>query len=404
MSGPLNGIRVVDFTTMIAGPYATMILGDQGADVIKVEAPLRSDHVRRAGYGQRSFSAAFVNNNRNKRSMSIDLKTPAGRDVLHRLVDTADVFVQNFRPGVMARLGIDADDLCKRRPELIYVSMSGWGERGPFAHKPVYDPIIQALSGLATVQAGSDEARPRLIRTILPDKLTGMTAAQAISSALVGRSTSGVGQHVRVSMLDSILAFMWSSDMGGQTFVGREVDVQRAATFIDLIYETSTDYISVSVMSNDQWEGLCRAVGRPEWLEDERFKTPAGRDKHADDRLNLIQSALLERPAAVWLEVLEAAGVPCAPVLKRSEIVDHPQVVASEIIVETDHPHAGRLRQARNAARFEGTPTDIRHGAPHLGEHTLELLAELGYSVDEVGALHADHVVSSLELDAAAGG
>ena len=345
MPGPLDGIRVIDFTTMIAGPYGTMLLADQGADVIKIEAPINSDHARRAGYGQRHFSAAFVNNNRNKRSMAIDVKRPAGRELLLKLVKTADVFVQNFRPGVMKRLGIDYDDLHEVNPELIYLSMSGWGEEGPWAHKPVYDPIIQALSGLASVQGGSDEARPRLIRTILPDKLTGITAAQAVSSALFARERTGEGQHVRLSMLDSIVAFMWSSDMGSQTVVGREVDVAAAATFIDLIYETTTDYISVSVMTNDQWHNLCRAFDKLEWLEDERFKTPAGRDRHANERLELIQSVLKTRSAAEWLAVLEDAGVPCAPVLKRHEMIKHPQVEASDVVVEVEHEHAGTLRR-----------------------------------------------------------
>ena len=397
MPGPLDGVRVVDFTTMIAGPYGTMILADQGADVVKVEAPARSDHARRAGYGQRHFSAAFVNNNRNKRSISVDAKADAGRQVLLDLARTADVFVQNYRPGVMARLGLDYDDLKAVKPDIVYVSMSGWGERGPFAHKPVYDPIIQALSGLATVQAGTDEARPRLVRTVLPDKLTGVTAAQAVSAALFARERTGVGQHVRLSMLDSIVAFLWSTDMGGQTFVGKEVDVARAATFIDLIYETANGYISVSVMANDQWHGLCHArvdVGHPEWLEDERFKTPAGRDRYADERLEMMQEALLEKPAAEWLGILETAGVPCAPVLTRAEMVRHAQVEASGIVIETDHPHAGRLRQARNAARFEATVPEIRYGAPHLGEHTIEILSELGYDRERCQALVEEGIVS----------
>ncbi|MCY3837929.1 MAG: CoA transferase [Gammaproteobacteria bacterium] len=395
MPGPLDGIRIIDFTTMIAGPYGTMILADQGADVIKVEAPARSDHARRAGYGQRHFTAAFVNNNRNKRSISVDAKSPEGRQVVLDLARTADVFVQNYRPGVMARLGLDYDDLRAVKPDLIYVSMSGWGERGPYAHKPVYDPIIQALSGLASVQAGSDHDRPRLIRTVLPDKLTGVTAAQAVSAALFSRERTGVGQHIRLSMLDSVVAFLWSTDMGSQTFVGKEVDVAHAATFIDLIYETASGYISVSVMANDQWQGLCHAVGRPEWLDDERFKTPAGRDRHANERLELTQEALLAKTAEEWLEILEAAGVPCAPVLTRAEMVRHAQVEASGIVVETDHPHAGRVRQARNAARFAVTVPEIRHGAPHLGEHTMDILEDLGYEKDRRQALVANGIVSA---------
>lgn len=400
MAGPLDGIRIVDFTTMIAGPYATMILADQGADVIKIEAPIRSDHVRRAGDGQRHFSTAFLNNNRNKRSLSVDVKVEAGRELMLKLTKDADVFVQNFRPGVMSRLGIDEPQLRTVNPGLIYGSMSGWGESGPYAHKPVYDPIIQAISGLASVQAGSDQARPRLIRTILPDKLTGITAAQAVTAALVARGRTGQGQHVRLSMLDAVVAFMWSSDMGGQTFVGKEVSSARAATFIDLIYETKSDYISVSVVSDEHWRGLCAAVGHPEWLEDDRFKTAAGRDRYANERLELTQEALLEKNADEWLEILDSAGVPCAPVLKRHEMIHHPQVEASGIVVETEHPHVGRLRQARNAARFEATPTEIRLGAPHHGEHTRAIMSELGFSNAEIDGLIADGVIGDFQLAA----
>ena len=387
MSGPLSGYRVIDFTNVIAGPFATMMLADQGADVIKVEAPQRPDYTRQAGYGPKDMRAVFLNNNRNKRSIAIDVKNKEGKEALKKLVATADVFIQNFRPGVVERLGISEPELRAITPDLIYVSMSGWGENGPLSHKPVYDPIIQALSGLATVQAGSDKDRPRLIRTILPDKLTGVTAAQAVTAALAGRAKTGEGQHVKISMLDSVIAFLWSSDMGGQTFVGREVSEQGAATFIDLIYETKDDYITVSTMTNVQWRGFCKVAGREDLLNDPRFLTPALRDENADDRLNLIQEVLLEKPAAEWLQALDDAGVPCAPVLTRKQMIEHPQIKASEIVVEYEHQHAGRLRQARPAARFEGTPTSIRQGAPLLGEHTYDLLAEVGYSDQDINAM-----------------
>ena len=397
MAGPLDGIRIIDFTTMLAGPYATMILADQGADVIKIEAPIRSDRLGGAGYAPGQISAASLNNNRNKRSFSVDVKAAAGRELMLKLAMDADVFVQNFRPGVMARLGIDEPQLRSVNAGLIYVSLSGWGESGPYAHKPVYDPIIQALSGLMTVQGGSDQARPRLVRTVLPDKLTGITAAQAVTSALVARGRSGQGQHVRLSMLDAVVAFMWSSDMGEQTFVGKEGSESRAATGIDLVYETKSGYISVSVMSDEHWRGLCDAVGHPEWLEDERFKTAAGRNRYANARLELTQSALLNKHASEWLEILDSVDVPCAPVLKRHEMIRHPQVEASGIVVETDHPHAGRLRQARNAARFEATPTEIRYGAPHRGEHTRTIMRELGFSVSDIEGLIAEGVIGDLE-------
>ena len=393
MSGPLEGYRIVDLTSMIAGPFATMILGDQGADVIKVEAPGRGDHVRAGGNRQGGLAASFLNNNRNKRSITIDLKEPRGREVFNRLAAGADVVVQNFRPGVVERLGIGEPDIRKVAPNIVYVSISGFGESGPYAAKPTYDPIIQAMSGLASVQGGSDANRPRLVRTILPDKLTAITASQAITAALLARERTGIGQHVRLSMLDSVIAFLWSSDMGGQTFVGKAVSEQRAASFIDLIYQTKDGYMSVAVMGDHEWTALSRAVDRPEWLEDPRFATPELRDHNIDDRLSLIQDVLADRTTAEWLERLEAAGVPCAPVLARSQLMAHPQIAASDIIVETDHPDAGRLRQARPAARFAATPSAIRRGAPQLGEHSEEILAEIGLTTAEIKALSAAGVV-----------
>lgn len=393
MAGPLDGYRIVDLTSMISGPFATMILGDQGADVIKVEMPGSGDHVRAGGNRSGGLPASFLNNNRNKRSVTIDLKTEAGRDALKRIAAGADVFVQNFRPGVVDRLGIGEADIRAVAPNIVYVSISGFGESGPYAAKPTYDPIIQAISGLASVQGGSDKRRPRLVRTILPDKLTAVTASQAITAALLSREKTGNGQHVRLSMLDSVLAFLWSSDMGGQTFVGKTVSEQRAASFIDLIYETKNGYMSVAVMSNREWLALTRAFDKPEWLEDPRFKTPALRDRNIDDRLELIQEVLATGTTEEWLERLEAEGVPCAPVLTRNALLEHPQVVSSGIAVETDHPDAGRLRQARPAARFEGTPSEIRRGAPQLGAHTDEVLAEAGLSAAEIESLRAAKVV-----------
>ncbi len=200
-----------------------MILADQGADVIKVEEPRLGDHTRSYGNRKNGFSASFLNLNRNKRSVAIDLKTPQGVDLVKRLAAGADVLVQNFRPGVVERLGIDEAAIRRSAPDIVYVSINGFGEKGPYAKKPVYDPIIQAFTGLTTVQAGSDQQRPRLIRTVLPDKLTAVTAAQAIAAALVGRLKTGKGQHVRLSMLDAVLAFLWASDMGAQTYVGETV-------------------------------------------------------------------------------------------------------------------------------------------------------------------------------------
>ena len=392
MPGPLHGYRVVDLTSMVSGPQATMLLADQGADVIKVENPQGGDHTRAAANRRGGFSASFLNNNRNKRSIVLDLKTEVGADVLKRLLSTADVFVQNFRTGVIDRMGFGEDAVRAIAPDIIYVSISGFGDQGPLASKPVYDPLIQSVSGLASIQGGSDQERPRLVRTIVPDKLSGVVAAQAITAALLARERTGKGQHVRLSMLDAIVAFLWGSDMGSQTFVGDELPQQEAASFIDLIYQTADDYISAAVQTDREWIALTRALDRPDWLDDPRFKTPALRQKHINERLAMTQEVLLTRPAAEWLERLTAGGVPCAPVLTRTGMIQHPQVVANGIVVETDHPGAGRLRQARPAARFSGTPTAIRRGGPALGEHTDEILAELGYSGTDITALRTEGV------------
>ena len=359
MSGPLSGFRVVDLTAMISGPLATMILADQGADVIKIENPAGGDHTRMVSNRRGGFSASFLNNNRNKRSIALNLKDPQGLEVLKRLLAKADVVVQNFRPGVAERMGLGEDAVREVAPNIVYVSISGFGEAGPYAGKPVFDPLVQALSGLTTVQAGSDEVRPRLVRTILPDKLTGITASQAITAALLARERTGEGQHVRLSMLDSIIAFLWSSDMSNQTFVGDEFPLEKAQSFIDLIYETKDGYISVAVQTDKQWAALTRALERPEWLDDPRFETPAARQENIDARLNLTQEVLLERTSAEWLERLDAEDVPCVPVLMRREMVRHPQVLANETVVEWIIPRPGAFGR-------HGLPRGFRRRRPEF--------------------------------------
>jgi crotonobetainyl-CoA:carnitine CoA-transferase CaiB-like acyl-CoA transferase len=387
MAGPLTGVKVIDLTSMVSGPLATLMLADQGADVIKVENPGGGDFARHVATRRGGFSASFVNNNRNKRSVVLNLKDPAGLTAFKRLAADADVVIQNFRPGVAARIGVGEEVLRALNPRLIYVSITGFGFDGPYIQKPVFDPLIQSLTGLTTVQAGSDKDRPRLVRTILPDKLTGIQAAQAITAALFARERNGEGQHITLSMLDTIVAFLWNSDMGGHTFVGDEAKEERAQSFIDLIYETADSYISVAAMHDKHWRGLAKALNRPDFLEDKRFKTPELRDINVDDRLNVTQEALRPHTTDDLLTLLEANDVPCAPVLTRTQMRQHPQIDANGIIIELDHPQAGRLRQARPPAVFSKTEIEMRRGAPVYGADTATVLAEVGYGESEISAM-----------------
>jgi crotonobetainyl-CoA:carnitine CoA-transferase CaiB-like acyl-CoA transferase len=387
MPGPLDGYRVIDATTMISGPLGTMLLGDQGADVVKIEMPGTGDLVRFLGAKRSGVSATFLTANRNKRSVVLDLKKEAGVALLKQLVASADVFVQNFRPGAAERMGIGEEALRAVNPKLIYVSISGFGESGPYANKRVYDPIIQALSGLTDIQRNRETGRPHMVRLIVPDKLTAMTSAQAITAALLSRERPGRGQHVRLAMLDAMVSLLWTEGMNGYTFIGDGAEGERITLSQDLIFETQDGFITAGAVSDAEWHGMVRALDKPEWLEDPRFNSAADRMAHAEARLALMGEVFATNTSAHWLGRLEAESVPCAPVLRRREVIDHPQVVAHELIVETEHARAGTVRQTRAAARFSETPTSLRYQAPDLGEHTEEVLLELGVDEDELSRL-----------------
>ena len=390
--GPLEGVRVLDLTSMISGPVATMMLADQGADVIKVEPP-EGELVRHMGRNAGGLTSVFLSANRSKRSIGLDLKNPAGLDVLKQLIPTADVFVQNFRPGTIDRMGLGESVVRELNESIIYVSISGFGETGPYAHKRVYDPVIQALSGLADIQMDAVSGRPQMIRTIIPDKTTSVTAAQAITAALFHRERTGQGQHVKLAMLDTMVAYLWPEGMARYTFADRPPQPMKGEASPDLIYRTDDGYITAGAISDKEWQGMCRALDRPEWLDDERFRTANARVVHGKLRRELTAEVLLTRTSADWLERLDREEVPSAPVLGRHEVIDHPQIRANEMIVEEDHPVAGPIRQARPAARFDRTPARIRGPAPEIGADTMALLGELGCTAAEIDELVASGAV-----------
>jgi crotonobetainyl-CoA:carnitine CoA-transferase CaiB-like acyl-CoA transferase len=392
MPGPLDGIRVIDLTTVISGPVCTMLLGDQGATVIKVEPP--GGEIARKTASDGEFTAMFVSANRGKRSIALDLKQPAALGALRRLIAGADVLVQNFRPGTMERLGLGEPAMRALNPGLIYLSISGVGETGPYVRKRVYDPVIQALSGFADLQADQDTGRPRMIRTIVADKTTAVHAAQAVCAALVARSRTGEGQHIRLSMLDTMVAFLWPEAMTQYTVVGKETDARPAAR-PDLIFKTRDGYITVGSLSNQEWRGLCEVLDRREWIEDPRFRTPAARSANAAERLTLVGDILVLGDSQDWLDRLDAAEVPCAPVLRRGEVMNNVQVVNNALIEVMEQTAMGTVRQPRPAARFDRTPARIGGPAPRIGEHTDAILAEAGYAPDEIETLKASGVARS---------
>ena len=381
MAGPLQGFRVVDLTSMVSGPYATQLLADQGADVVKVE-PLSGDLMRLAGPARGGVSAAFLTNNRGKRSIALDLKQQPAMSILQALITGADAFVQNFRPGAAERMGIGEDAVRAIKPNIVYTSISGFGETGPYTNKRVYDPVIQALSGVMAIQGGD---KPRYMRTILPDKLTAMTVAQAITAALLARERTGQGDHVKVAMLDATVAWMWPDGMINHTLVGAGASAPLSMDAYDSAFATKDGHIVAFAASDDEWRGLTRALDRPALAEDPRFKTLAERAANFPALFDLLHEAFGERTSAEWLTRLDAEQVPCAAVQSVEDLFTDPQIAINELIATGEHPAAGAIRLPRAAARFASHALGEGRPAPMLGEHTEEVLQELG--VEDLEAL-----------------
>jgi len=395
MPGPLHGVSVLDLTGVVSGPFATMFLADQGANVLKIE-PISGDITRRSRASidkKGEFSALFISSNRGKRSLAIDVKSDAGREVMAKLVAKADVLVQNFRPGTMERLGLGVEQLRRRYPRLIYVSISGVGETGPYVKKRVYDPIIQGLSGFADIQSQPVTNRPQMIRTIVCDKTTAVMTAQAVAAALYAREKTGQGDHIQVAMLDTMISYLWPEGMMQYTVVGAEANAADPNDRPDLVFKTSDGYLTCGTISDSEWQGFCRATGDPELAKDERFATPGARSVNARARINKMQDYIARHTTAEWLERLDAADVPCAPILRRSEIIHNEQVVARGLIAEIDQPTVGKVRQPKPAARFELNEAVIAGPAPRIGEHSRQVLIELGYDEGAINQMVEDKAV-----------
>jgi len=384
MGGPLSGVRVLDFSSAVTGPFCTMLMGDLGADIIKVESAsgdiLRHHNATfKAGVG-----SWFVNFNRNKRSIQLDLKHPAARETILLMAEQCDVLVQNFRPGVMGRLGFDYQTVRQHNPKIIYLSISGFGAEGPYAHKPCYDPVIQGMTGLAFVQGG--EEQPTFVRMAIADKMTSMNAIYHVLAALVAAERQGSGQEIKLSMIDSLLSFIAPDAMFGYTFIPddefRHLSISRATL---QPIPTKDGYVVACAATNDQWARMCCAMGKAEWVE--QYPNPADRVAHLREIIEGINVLFLQKTTAEWLAIFEAADVPCGPVYTFDEALNDPQLAVNQTFVEYDHPLAGRVRGVNVPGKFSATPTAVPHYAPGLGEHTVEILSEFGLSQGQITAL-----------------
>ncbi|MFO0474131.1 MAG: CaiB/BaiF CoA transferase family protein [Alphaproteobacteria bacterium] len=386
MSLPLEGVRIVDLSAIISGPMATQILADQGADVIKVEGPGPGDLVRYLGPQRNGTNAMFTAVNRNKRAIVLNLKSPEGKAVLLDLVRQADVFVENFRPGAIERLGLGHDALRAINPGLVYVSMSGFGDTGPYAPHRVYDPVIQAVSGFSDTQKNAATGEPQLIQTLACDKITAITAAQAITAALYAKARGRGGRLVELNMLDSAIAFLWPDSFYNHAIEGEFNRSPDFASFYS-IRRTRDGFITMLALSDDEFHATCRAIGRPDMIEDPRFRSIGERMQNAKVMTDMISEMVQRYATAEITARLEAEDVPHAVVLKREEVLTNPQVLANGSIGTLDDPRAGCMRMAHAAGRFDGKPMPFRRPAPALGEHTNEILAELGRSTTDIEAL-----------------
>lgn len=392
--GPCAGLKVVDFSTVVSGPMCTMILGDLGADVVKVEPP-RGDSTRMMGPPFKGdLSAFFVQFNRNKRSVVIDLQGTGGQRVAQRLARDADVVVQNFRPGVAARLGIDYATLSAGNSKLVYLAISGFGPDGPYVQHPAYDTVIQGLTGHMPIQSGGQT--PALIRGLVADKSTALTGVYAVLAALLARERAGgQGQLIDVPMLDAYAAFMLPDALLYETFLpSDEWQSLPDLSVIHRTWPTADGYVVVLVVEDRQFHAMCRTLDREDLIDDERYGSLLMRIINFQDLLTLLDAELRKWPTATLLERARRFGAPVAPANGVREFLADPQVAANRTVFDADDPGAGRIRYVRNPVRLPATPPSFRRHPPRLGEHTDEVLGAAGYSPEDIATLRSGAIVA----------
>ncbi|MBC8292492.1 MAG: CoA transferase [Proteobacteria bacterium] len=384
VAGPLAGYRVIELTSTVSGPLAGMILADQGADVVKVEPPGTGDLARFMGNNRNGVAAQFSVLNRNKRSIALDLKQADDAAILRRLVETADVLIENYRPGVTAKLGVDYESLAAVNPRLVYGSITGYGQSGPYVHRRVYDPLVQATIGMAGAQGGGD--RPANVRTVLFDKVSGMTAAQAVTAALLQRERTGRGQFLPVSMMDAGLYFLWPDAMWQHTLLGDEINEQGALADYFPLFATSDGHVSTILIVDSDFAALCEALGC-QLHADPRFANFGGRVANRQQLAEEMDAVLADRDTESLCRLLDELDVPSARVNPVNRVHEDPQVRHGNTLVEAEHPEGGSCRLPRPPLAFDGQEPGLGSASPVLGEHARELMAEAGLPEAEIERL-----------------
>ncbi len=394
-SGPLAGVRIIDLTTVVMGPFATQIMADLGADVIKVEPP-EGDVLRQiAPMRHPGMGHIFLHHNRNKRSIVLDLKQPAGREALLRLIRDADVLIYNVRPQAMQRLKLSYEDVAAVNPRIIYVGAYGYSQGGPYEAQPAYDDLIQGIAGLPAIFADAGADRPRYVPTAISDRITGLAAVNAVTSALFCRERTGKGQSVEVPMFETVAQMVLGDHLCGHTFdpPAEPLRYERMLAPHRAPYATKDGYVCVLVYNDKHWRSFFKLIGREELFDgDPRFSSQEARSRNINQVYAFVAEQMATRTSAEWLALLRQADIPATPMNSIDDVIDDPHLAAAGFFRMTDHPTEGRVRLMASPGKWSATPLGELRPAPRLGEHSVAILREAGYGDAEIDALIASRV------------
>ncbi|MDQ0213788.1 crotonobetainyl-CoA:carnitine CoA-transferase CaiB-like acyl-CoA transferase [Oikeobacillus pervagus] len=395
MFSALNGVKILDLTRVLAGPYCTMILGDLGAQVIKVEAPGGSDETR--GWGppfQNGVSAYYLCANRNKKSITIDLKTDEGKKIIQKLISECDVIINNFKTGTMDRLGLGYESLAKINPKIIFCSITGFGETGPYKHLPGYDFIIQAMSGFMSI-TGEEDSTPQKVGVAITDVLTGLYACIGIHAALYEREQSGTGQKIDVSLYDTAVSSL--VNIASNYLMSGKIPTRLGNRHPNIVpyqtFQTADGEMVIAVGNDRQFAHLCSIIGLPELSQDPQFSTNPNRVTHRETLIPILQNEFIKKPTAYWQQLCQQNTIPCGPIQSMEDLVADPQLQAREMFLSMNHPEAGDIRLVGSPLKLSKTPPTFEKHPPMPGEHTEEILTQLGYSAATIADLQKNQII-----------